>query len=330
MALAVQESLSHFPLVPGKPPRRVGYVVNFSFHVWYRVVENYMRARAAQYGVEEVKVLDANLDLATEMWAVDELLRQKMGAIIVTPVAAPGVEAIVEKAKRAQVPLVLEANPIRGMTTMVAICDYDAGVKSGRWAGEFVKQTLGSEARVLDIAFPPLRPCLLRSEGFLAGLKAVVPKTTLVARVNGEARVDIAGKFTKEIFQKHPEVNVIFGMDDESTHGALEAVRDMGLDPSRILLFGFGLAGDADKDRLLKPGPWKASLAMFPEWVGVRCIDQAVRVYNGETVTAHDVVPTVPISQETLPRYFYRAGESWIPDFSTIASIRIEGHCSKI
>ncbi|MEZ4766557.1 MAG: hypothetical protein R3C26_26215 [Calditrichia bacterium] len=34
-----------------------------------------------------------------------------------------------------------------------------------------------------------------------------------------------------------------------------------------LLLVGFGMAGDADKDLLMNGGSWKASTAMFPEWV---------------------------------------------------------------
>lgn len=329
MPPTLQDSLSRLPLVAGKSPRRLGYVVNFSFHIWYKVVENYMRARAAQYGIAEVIVRDANLDLTTELNAVDSLIRDGVDALIVTPVAAPGVEAIVAKAHAARIPLVLEANPIAGMSTMVAICDYDAGVQSGRWAGEHVRKHLGNRANLLDISFPTLRPCLLRSEGFLDGLKSVVPETTLISQVNGEARVDVAGGLTRDVLGKHPEVNVVFGMDDESTHGAQEAIEGMGIDPSAILLFGFGLAGDADKNRLLLPGPWRASLAMFPEWVGVRCVDQAVRIVNGEPVKAHDIVPTTPIGRDTLEKFFVKSGDTWMPNFPAIGSIHMEGHCSK-
>ena len=330
MPASLQDSIARLPVVGGKRPQRLGYVVNFSFHIWYKVVENYMRARAAQYGIAEVIVRDANLDLATELDAVDTLIREGVDALVVTPVAAPGVEAIVAKARAARIPLVLEANPIAGMSTMVAICDYDAGVQSGLWAGEYTRKHLGNRAHLLDIAFPTLRPCLLRSDGFLDGLKSVVPGTNLVARVNGEARVDVAGRLTREVLGKHPEVNVVFGMDDESTHGAQEAIEGMGIDPSRILLFGFGLAGDADKNRLLHPGPWKASLAMFPEWVGVRCVDQAVRIVNAETVNPHDVVPTIPIARDTLEKYFVKSGETWMPDFPAIGAIPANAKCTKI
>jgi ribose transport system substrate-binding protein len=325
----ITDALARLPLVDARPPRTIGYVVNFSFHIWYTVVENYMRARAAQYGIDEVTVLDANLDIATELAAVDQLLSMEVDLLIVTPVAAPGVEAIVTKAAAANVPLVLEANPVPGMTTMVAICDYDAGFKSGKWAGDFVKEHLGNRAHLLDIAFPPLRPCLLRSEGFLDGLRSVVPQTSLVARVNGQARVDVARDCTLEMLTKHPEINVVFGMDDESTHGGLEAVQKLGIDDSKIMLFGFGLAGDEDKSRLQKPSPWKASLAMFPEWVGLRCVDQGVRVFNGQHVNQHDVVPTIPVSPETLTTYFAKRAGEWTPNLRAIASLPLEDRCTK-
>jgi ribose transport system substrate-binding protein len=326
----VDDAVGKFATVPGRVPRRIGYVVNFSFHIWYKLVVAYMHARAAQYGIGGVMVRDANQSLATQLEAMDALIALDVEVLVVTPVPAAGTEAIVEKAAKAKIPLVLEANPIPGMTTMVAICDYDAGVKSGKWAGEYLKSRGISKGKLFDISFPILRPCLLRSEGFLDGLRSVLPESTLVERVNGEARVDIARDLTSKGLTQHPEVNVIFGIDDESIHGGAEAIRGLKLDQGKFTLVGFGLAGDDEKGRLLEGGMLKASVAMFPEWVGVRCIDQAVRLFNGVPVKTHDVVPTLPVATDAIERYFTRTPGGWAPKFDVIASIPVEDRCARI
>ncbi len=326
----IEKRLADLPLVDATPPRKVGYVVNYSFHIWYKVVMDLMKARAAQYGSAEVLICDAKQDLHTELNAMDELLAAGVDVLIVTPVADPQIDRIMEKTRAAGIPLVLEANPIPGMTTMVAICDYDAGVKAGKWAGNYANTHLGGVAKVLDIAYPPLRPCLLRSQGFFDGLRSVLPNAELVARVNGQAVVEISSDLTQKALAKRPDINIIFGMDDESIHGGLHAVHELGVDESKMLLVGFGMAGDEDKDILMKGGCWKASTAMFPEWVGLRCIDQAVKVFNRLPVQTHDVSPTVVVSQENLTRYFSHTEAGWIPDFAAIAAIEREEQCTKV
>jgi ABC-type sugar transport system substrate-binding protein len=182
---------------------------------------------------------------------------------------------------------------------------------------------------MLDIAYPSLRPCLLRSEGFFAGLQSVLPGAQLVERVNGEAMVDVSSRLSKQAFKKHPDINIVFGMDDESIHGGLLAVKEMGLDEEKLLLVGFGMAGDEDKDILMQGGCWRASVAMFPEWVGLRCVDQAVRLFNGEKVKTHDVTPTLAVTKENLPNYYFHTDNVWIPNFKTIAGITLENKCSR-
>ena len=45
-----------------------------------------------------------------------------------------------EKQKLEGMPVVLEGNPAKGMTTLFAICDYDAGYKAGDAVGRILVQ----------------------------------------------------------------------------------------------------------------------------------------------------------------------------------------------
>jgi hypothetical protein len=53
-------------------------------------------------------------------------------ALVLTPAADAGLEPICSLAREAAIPLVIEANPVEGMRTLVAICDFDPGVKPVR------------------------------------------------------------------------------------------------------------------------------------------------------------------------------------------------------
>ena len=47
-------ALDHLPLVEVGPdaPKRIGYLTNYSFHIWYQILIEIIRRRAAQYGCD--------------------------------------------------------------------------------------------------------------------------------------------------------------------------------------------------------------------------------------------------------------------------------------
>src|SRR5436190_1061838 len=150
-------ALSAVPLVESsRKPAKVGYLTNYSFHIWYQIVIEIMKRRGAQYGIE-LEVLDANLSVENQIAQARELVN-RVDAVVLTPANTSGLEEILKIAAEAKVPVVVEANPVEGMSTMVAICDYDAGYDLGVWVGNNVRKEDGSPLRILDVGLPWLRP----------------------------------------------------------------------------------------------------------------------------------------------------------------------------
>ena len=187
---------------------------------------------------------------------------------------------------------------------MVAICDYDAGFDLGVWVGNNVKNADGSPLRILDVGLPWLRPCLLRSEGFVDGVRSIQPDAVVVASINGEATPSIAQRIAQETLTEKGDVDVIFAMDDETAQGAYEAISRPDSTPNKVTVAGFGLSGDHEKEWMMRREALKVSQAMFPEYVGLRCIDGVIKMYNGQAVDDRDVIPTVPMTAEKLEKFY--------------------------
>jgi ribose transport system substrate-binding protein len=325
----LDSSLGSLPLVQtdSSSPRQIGYLVNYSFHIWYQILMEIIARRSSQYGASVV-IRDAHLNVENQVQQARELMSE-VDALILTPAADQGLEVILKEAADRGIPVLVEANPIAGMKTLVAICDYDAGYKLGRWVGENITAPSGEVLRVLDAGLPTLRPCLLRSEGFIKGLQNVQPNTEIVARINGQANQHVAKDEAASVLSKHPDVNVIFSMDDETAEGAFEAYKDANLDPSRLTIAAFGLAGDRDKETLASQGALKVSAAMFPEYVAVRCVDGLMRLATGAQVKRRDITPTIPMTSQLLPRYYPKKDGDWTPDLQAIAALPVEAECSQ-
>ena len=95
---------------------------------------------------------DANLDVAKQVAAAEDFIAKGVDVLIITPVNEEGVVPLLRQAKAANIPVVLEGNPVKGMTTMVAICDYDTGYFIRRRSrqirqGEARRRRQGDECR---------------------------------------------------------------------------------------------------------------------------------------------------------------------------------------
>ncbi|PWT90422.1 MAG: hypothetical protein C5B55_09770 [Blastocatellia bacterium] len=324
----LDDAIKAVPLVSArKLPGRIGYLTNYSFHIWYQIVIEILKRRAAQYGAEML-VQDARKSVENQINQAREMLPQ-VDALLLTPAATSGLEPVLEMAAQAGKPVVIEANPVEGMKTLVAICDYDAGFELGFWVGHNVTAANGP-LRILDVGLPALRPCLLRSEGFVDGVKTVQADAVVAASINGEATPEVAHRVALETLRKTGDVDVIFAMDDETGQGAYEGYLEAGFDPERIVIAGFGLAGDHEKEWLMRREALKVSAAMFPEYVGLRCVDNLIKCCDGQATPLRDVIPTVAATPSVLEKLYPKRGNAWTPDFAAMAALSGKSECTRV
>ncbi len=326
---ALDDAIKEVPLVgASKRPAKVGYLTNYSFHIWYQIVIEVMKRRGAQYGIE-LDILDANLSVENQIAQSRELVK-RVDAIVLTPANTSGLEQVLKIGAEAGVPIVVEANPVDGMATMVAICDYDAGFALGEWVGNNVHKDDDTPLRILDVGLPWLRPCLLRSEGFVDGVRSIQSNAIVAASINGEATPSIAQRIAKETLNEVGDVDVIFAMDDETAQGAFRGYLDAGFDENSVTVAGFGLSGEHEKEWMMRREALRVSQAMFPEYVGLRCIDGVVKLFDGQQVPVRDVTPTISMTADNLEKFYPKVDGVWTPDFAAIASIPAKAECTKV
>lgn len=312
-----------------KTPGKIGYLTNYSFHIWYQIVIEVLTRRARQYGAEVI-VQDAGKSVENQIQQAQAMIEQ-VDTLLLTPAATSGLEPVLRLAEKAGKSVIVEANPVAGMKTLVAICDYDAGYDLGVWVGQNVKAAgVKTSLRILDVGLPWLRPCQLRSEGFVDGVRSIQPDAIVVASVNGEATPEVAHQVANEALRKTGDVDVIFAMDDETGQGAYGGYVEAGFDPESVVVAGFGLAGNHEKEWLMKREALKVSAAMFPEYVALRCADNLIKLFNGMSTPARDVIPTVATTPELLEKLYPKKDGAWTPDFVAISALSVKSDCTRV
>ena len=311
-------------------PKRIGYIVNYGTHEWYQNVIFGLQSRADELGID-LEIMDANLDINKQTQQAEDFITKGVDVLIITPVNEEGVVPIVRKAKAEGMPLVFEGSPVKGMTTLFAICDYDAGHKAGDQVGKILKQRGVAEARVMDVGLPMLSSTVLRSLGFMEGLAKHV-KATKVHDLDGSGMIDRSVEVASAALAKDSNVNVIYGINDGSALGGLQAWRAAGLPEDDLIVAGTGSEGLAFLNEMTKPGtPYLVEAAMFPEGVGYTGINLAVDLFNGVDVPLHQVTPTAALTIDNYSQYysFDKELQKREINFSAVSQIPLEDKCTK-
>ncbi|MEA3338170.1 MAG: substrate-binding domain-containing protein [Chloroflexota bacterium] len=235
-------------------------------------------------------------------------LVDRADVLIVTPAETATTRLLVDRALRMSVPVVAESHNYHGATTVITIDDYSAGVELGHWVANYARANLNGNVRVLDVS-APFANTRARSRGFADSLRHLPAGDHIIHRVNGEGLRDTSFRIAQDAFSVHPDINVIFGINDDTALGALEAYRSAGLDESRVIVVSIGFEGSTVKDLMVSGGPYKAGIAMFPELVGRFCVDTSICAYQGNILPDRVYTPHVLITDENLDQYYTRSAE---------------------
>ena len=217
---------------------------------------------------------------------------------------------LVDRARKKSIPIIAESIPLPGQNSIVAVDNFKAGFDLGNWAGSYLQQRRTGKIFLLDLTFnqPNTQE---RSRGFTDGLKTVCPACETVLSMNAQSRYASAYQFAKDALTVYPQTNLIFAINDITAWGAINACRDLKIDAEKMAVITFGLEGDTLKNEMIADGFCKAGLAMFPEIVGLTCLEAAIRAYNRVTLPEKFITPHIVLTPQTLPNYYSQDGLRW-------------------
>ncbi|MCL4395203.1 MAG: substrate-binding domain-containing protein [Chloroflexi bacterium] len=239
-------------------------------------------------------------------------LVDRVDVLITTSVDPQFDRALIDRADNRHVPVIAESTRMNGASTVVSVENYAAGMALGVWAGRYALQHFDGVANALDLSFE-LSNTLERSKGFAAGLREAVPSAQVVLSINAQSRYQVAYQLAADALKVHPNINIIFAINDTTAWGAITACQDLGRDPASVLVLTFGLEGNTLRDALVAgaAGYCKAGLAMFPEIVAPVCIQAAVDVSNGKPMPPQLVTPHEILTPDTLTELYQRTETGW-------------------
>ncbi len=301
-------------------PLKIGYIQNFAAHEFYQNIIKGMKETAAKNGYI-LEIADANLDIAKQVSLGENMLAKDVDVLIITPVDAKGIAPLIEQARAQGVPVITESVPTDNQDCYVGIDDYYGGYIDGMAAGEYAKAN-GITPKVLIVGLPALEVCVQRTEGFKAGLLEVCPDAEIVVEVDGSGAKDVSVSVATDALTANADVNMVMGINDDSTIGGLLACEAAGMDMSKVIGFGFGVEGIAAKSLLVDPeSSYKGGLGMFPEMIGRLCVEMAAAAAKGEDVPVAITTPLLVLNSDNIAKYYTQIGADWIINWEEVEAL---------
>lgn len=211
---------------------------------------------------------------------------------------------------RKAIPIIGESLSEHEDEPVVAVDNFQAGMELGQYAGNYARQHFEGNASLLDLTYY-LANTQLRSRGFIEGLQQSAVRIEVILSLDAQSRFETAYQLTRDALTVHPEINMIFTINDITAWGAIQACVDLEIDPTRMAVFTFGLEGDTLRNALATGRYCPAGLAMFPEVIGPVCIEAAIAAFNNEPLPDKLITPHAVLSAENLSEYYRRSETDW-------------------
>ncbi len=264
-------------------------------HVFYKDLEEGLRDEAAKNGYELV-ITSGDFDLGKQTAQIEDFITRKVDAIIVSPVDSRGIGSAIKKANDANIP-VFTADIAAQEGDVVCHVASD-NVAGGRLAGEYLAKILDGNGNIVIIGQPTVTSVLDRVQGFKDAI-AKFPNMKIVADVNGEGVRDKALQVTSDILQAHPDLNGIFGINDDSALGALDAVQQFKR--TNISIIGYDATPPA-ADAIMKGTALKADVIQYPKKIGATTIEEIRQYFSGVQIPKIIPVEVGIADKETLSK----------------------------
>ena len=269
---------------------KIGVLAPEVTHGWSAGVAYYAEKRCeelANEGKIEYKV-SVSGDAAEMTTQLDELKTWGADAIVAFPqwegMEVPIQQAIDEGITVVNFDIAIEADGVY----RVSGDNYDMGYQSA----QYIVDKIGTEGTVVILDVPTSGSVAeLRKQGFTEHMAELAPNMQMITYATQFTREDGLADMA-DILTANPQIDAVFSMDDETSIGALQAIRDAGRTDIKVITGGGGaqeyfnmMLAEENQDI------WLQSATYSPDMVE-DAVDMAVEILNGNVPS--DPVKIIP------------------------------------
>jgi ABC-type sugar transport system substrate-binding protein len=266
----------------------IGFALAEYQHWKFAEMKSAAEVEADALGVK-LKTMDAHYLSMNQPDHVDVLVDERVDGILVNPVpAAPSalLGPAIDAAAEAGVPVV-KVLADSGPDKALALVATDAAL-GAHLAARFVIDKLGGKGSVLFLEGYSLAAATAAFEKELQG-----SDVKILARVRpGHPTRSEAKRVMAQLIREHPQFDAVLGMNDNVVLGAIDAMVEAGIDPSRKATITW--IASPDTRRAIEAGQLGAALDLRPREQAVQALRILVEYLRTKKVPASKEILVAP------------------------------------
>ena len=304
MAVLTRASMILAACAPAAPPTaapaakyKIGILAPAVTHGWVAAVAYHAENRCKELAdtVEYKLYTSSNAEEMTTQ--LDDLLTWGAQAIVAFPqwqgMEVPIQAAVDKGVKVVNFDIEINANGVY----RVSGDNRDMGVQGAK----YIVDKIGTEGTVVMLEVPTSGSVSeLRKAGFVDTLAEIAPNMEVISYATKFTRED-GLKDMADILTKQPKIDAVYSMDDETSIGALQAIREANRTDIKVITGGGGMQ-EYFKMMPENPDIWIESALYSPAMVR-DAVDMALKLLKGEQVEQVVVIPTTIVDRDNYTEF---------------------------
>ena len=250
-------------------------------HQFWQAVKKGAETKAQELGVRitfEGPAAETEVDAQLQMFqaAIDK----KPDAIGYAALDPKACIPLMDAAKAAKIPVV-QFDASCDSTYPLSIAKTDS-LGAGALAADHMATAIGSKGEVAIIGHSQINSTgVQRRDGFVNEMKAKYPGIKIVDIQYGDGDHLKSADIAKAMIAAHPKLKGLYGTNEGSAIGIVDAVGELGLKPGKLIIVGFD-SGQAQIDAI-NNGTMAGAITQNPIGIGEATVQAAFDAIKGKT-----------------------------------------------
>ena len=187
--------------------------------------------------------------------------------------------SLLQQAEEAGIPVV-EFDAACNSEVPLTICQTDI-LAAGALAAEHMAELMGGAGKIAIVAHSQINQTgVERRDGFVEKMEQDFPDIEIVDIQYGDGDHLKSADIAKAQLAANPDLKGLYGTNEGSAIGIVNAANELGLEPGALTIVGFD-SGQAQIDAI-KNGLMAGAITQDPIGIGRCTVDSAVKAINGE------------------------------------------------
>ncbi len=276
---------------------RIGFSQATTIEPWRAQFNKDIIAEAAKHPEVELIITDGEDKTEKQVADVENLIRQEVNALLISPKESAGLTGVVQQAIDAKIPVfVLDRNVETDKYVQFVGGDNKL---IGRAAGEYAVELLGgpgkAQGNVVEIwGGMGTQPAHDRHDGFHEFTDKEPGIKNLLDQQSGDWKQDQAYNIMATALRNNEKIDLVYGHNDPMAYGAYLAAKDAGREKDIKFIGIDALPGEG----VTWVNNGELSATFLYATPGAEGLRQAIKYLGGEKVEKNVVLPTLKVTKE--------------------------------